>query len=369
MPFLDKFVRRITGPPFATMQSTDIYDTSNLTEDNPNTAATSSSTTSEENSTPETTPPTIPALPELSAPDLLAVFTGDKSVRSGQDAPAIDIEQLDFLGRGILAFAIAASLFRRVSVEKLSTRQLEALRDMYGSDLTLSHWAKFYREFGSIVKLGIGESPVRRARLFSAYVGALYHQDGLEIPQRWLTDLVNYTHAVGLDAITTAIHAGASPQKPLPPQPSDDKTVPKKRRKDLDRPQEKRTKLTYDDPNEPTPLPESHTPTSVPTSSASTIPAPPAAAASSTKPSAVTTSNPKKFMTILNERVTAGRFGQLIWGFRAKGEPHMPEWNATLSIPKLALEVTGTASTKHAAREDAARIVCQSQGWVVTDPQ
>ncbi|KAG6331284.1 hypothetical protein ID866_7806 [Astraeus odoratus] len=144
----------------------------------------------------------LPALPKLSGPVILEVFT-HKSLRLSCHATYKDNERLSVLGHYILEMITTQLLFSRTP--KLSHDRMQ--RRALLSNEVLDTWCRLYRlrdelryDYAFQSQL---EEPEQGRLLFLAYVAAVFGERGLADVQNWIASLLQLTAKVyeGFQAI------------------------------------------------------------------------------------------------------------------------------------------------------------------------
>ncbi|KAG8947188.1 hypothetical protein FRC04_010911 [Tulasnella sp. 424] len=355
----------------------------------------------------EITPPpqnmdSLPELPPLCAPDILEAFaltpsSGDTSV-DGVNMVPLDFDRFAFLGKAAIEFVVTAYLFNQ---ERLLNDEAEAWRGLRNDDFN-------------------------GARLFSAYVGGVYHQDGIQKTQTWIRGLIAHTAETTQHnsltiapedqvAGTTQPSSVAGPSSSSGPEPStlphastryDTPTAPtqtpiQSRKRDREAPTSeegrsspspKRPRVsssstdsverhTISGSSSPIVHRTSTTPASgvvlggithVNFTSADVLAASSSRASTSSaaiqqdvKPNlgASSSSQPqKKWMSVLNEGCMVTKADRE-WKSESEGADHNKTWKATLTVPQLGVAATGEGKTKKLAQEEAARQVCERLNW------
>ncbi|KAG8989882.1 hypothetical protein FRB90_002029 [Tulasnella sp. 427] len=341
-------------------------------------------------------PPPLPALPPLSATDILQVFalppiSGDANV-DGVNLEAFDLDRFAFLGSGAIQFAVSHYLFNE---SNFSNAEIQRLRAEYTQSHIWGHWASLYDNFANINHvLGESEAP----KLFSAYVGGLYHQDDLKTVETWINQLIVYTQSqpvpvASLNSPTTEqITPGAllevkreassassvelpSSSTPAPDQHLPTSTRSRKREREVasggdsgrSSPSPKRTRISSTSAGPSTPHPPiigEIIPLEQFASELGAAPAPPPVASSSSAPGTSQQQPPqKKWMSVLNEGCHATKCTMDL-KFETDGvRDNNVVWKAILTVSQFDVAAVGRAKSKKLAQEEAAEKACQRLKW------
>jgi len=132
---------------------------------------------------------------EFKNPSLLVrALTHRSFLNENPDAAMADNERLEFLGDAVLDFVVGAYLYRRFP--EMAEGELTMLRAALVRTQTLAGFAQKY-ELDQALQLGIGEAESGgRKRLptlcaaFEAVVGAVYLDQGMEVVEAWVHDLI-----------------------------------------------------------------------------------------------------------------------------------------------------------------------------------
>ncbi|KAG8947189.1 hypothetical protein FRC04_010912 [Tulasnella sp. 424] len=361
----------------------------------------------------------LPKLPKLVAEDILPLFvlppsSGDTSV-DGVNMGPIDFDRLAYLGRAAIQWVVTTYLFDQ---DRLSTE--EVLHQEVTQPQTWAHWAALYDYFSY---LGHGLRESEGARVFSAYVGGLYRQDGIQRIQEWILALIAHmkdttvlnsptiapedqvaatTQSTGIAGPSsspgsepvTLPHASTGYNTPTAPT----QTPTQSRKRDREAPTSEDGRWSPS-PKRPRVSPSQTHPVERPTISGSssprvhptaTTPAPgvvighimpmnftsadflpvgssrasssSAATQQDTKPNLDASQPQKKWMSVLNEGCMSTK---VEWKMdtESEGADHIKTWIATLTVPKLGIFTIGEGKTKKLAQEEAARQACERLNW------
>ncbi len=125
---------------------------------------------------------------------LVRALTHRSFLNENPDAGITDNERLEFLGDAVLDFVVGAYLYRRFP--EMDEGELTMLRAALVRTQTLASFAQKY-ELGQALRLGFGEAESGgRERLptlcaaFEAVVGAIYLDQGMEVAEAWVQDLI-----------------------------------------------------------------------------------------------------------------------------------------------------------------------------------
>ncbi|KAG8905583.1 hypothetical protein FRB99_008641 [Tulasnella sp. 403] len=311
----------------------------------------------------------IPPLPPVTAAQLRVLF--DERVSVFEPVNPSDtyysISQLDFLGQGVINIAITTHLFDKAVTAGSDIAEFSESRDNYASVTTMAVWADLYTKFAG------EDSPSDKARLFSAYVGALYCQEGLQVPRDWISELIQYSDAVHPGGLAINLDTTTPATAPS----SSELSLPSRKRKLMPdmipspSPSSSKQKSNDYPINAPTSIPSSSTPPA----SSNILNTP-----IKTKRKETVVPGGKKFLSVLNDNCIPRKLTPA-WAVECFGPPHQLEWKATLSskellftpqpisltpIPEVSdsgVSATGYANSKQAAREEAARLLCEKAGW------
>ncbi|KAG8891635.1 hypothetical protein FRC00_013357 [Tulasnella sp. 408] len=373
----------------------------------------------------EFTPPPLeqmgsaPELPPLIAPDILPLFvlppsSGDTSV-DGVNMGSFDFDRLAFLGSGAIQYAITTYLFDQ---DKFSSIEVEALRQELTKPETWAQWASLYGNFAHLGH-GLSDEVPESARTFSAYVGGIYQQDGIETINTWIQKLILHSPettslnspigspkgkgvATAQEAIAGPSSSGVSSPKlqhastgsGTSRTPTQSPSQGRKRDREADSGDEggpslspKRTRVSSSTASpvgrrvsSGSPTPNGQPTPSVPilgqitslsgflanvssaSSSRSLTPAGSVRRASFARSIASSSTVSKKWVSVLNEAVMALKLNRE-WGEESEGADHLKTWRATLTLPEMGVIAVGEGKTKKAAQEEAARQVCERMNW------
>jgi len=295
-------------------------------------------------------PSKLPLLPPLEAPDLRAAFVSNVD-NSYEDANAnATVLRLSFVGREIINFAVAATLFENSSI---TGDDLHKYRRIFTTVAVFSYWAGLYLD-DFPVDIG-SKTPSRRAELFSAYAGVIYQQDGVRAVHSWIEELIQYSegregtltrlalaipkaHSGGPYALQSAA-TGSSDSLSSSPAPH------------------KRARLETDAPVSPS----RPTAASIVQPGLVSVSPAPRLALSALEPAmspAISGSgemqDARSPISLILERCQ--KMGATIeWKFSQTGQPHAPQWTARLTCSQIDLASMGISTSKQAAKEDAAR--------------
>ncbi|KAG9049747.1 hypothetical protein FS837_009281 [Tulasnella sp. UAMH 9824] len=373
----------------------------------------------EEFSPPPQQMDSAPELPRLIAPDIVSLFvlphsSGDTSV-DGVNMSSFDFDRLAFLGTGAIQYAITTYLFDQ---DKFSSVEVDALRRGLTQPETWAQWASLYGNFADLGH-GLSDEVTESARIFSAYVGGLYQQDGIETIKTWIQELILHTPettslnspigspkgkgvAIAQEAIAGPSSSGVSSPKlqhastgyGTSRTPTQTPSQSRKRGREADSGDEgqsslsqKRTRLSSSATSPAgrrvgsgSPTPSVQPTPSIPilgqvmtlsgllanhssaSSSRSLTPAGSVRRASLARSIASSSTPAKKWVSVLNEAVMALKLNRE-WGEESLGADHVKIWRATLALPEMGITATGEGTTKKAAQEEAARQVCKRMNW------
>lgn len=371
--------------------------------------------------------PSTPKLPLLVAPDILPHFvlpssSGDTSV-DGINMGAFDFDRLAFLGSGAIQLAVTKALFDN---EKHLNADLEDLLQMYTEPRMWARWGSLYGNFPTLGH-GLGDDEADGARLFSAYVGGIYHQDDMGPIHIWIQKLIAHSRKEDtmLNSLTTtpkervattAVEPDGTPGPPSSPVSSttlqhastgvpaplastQTSSPSRKRERETSSggersssPSPKRTRVSSATSNTPSRnFPARYATVSEPSSSSSAQPNPvighitplnitaaeiftasssrastsSAAAQPDIKPDlgASTSSQPQKKWMSVLNEGCMSTKGERVWQTASEGADHNKTWKATLMITNLGVSAIGEGKTKKLAQEEAARKVCERLNW------
>ncbi|KAG8912227.1 hypothetical protein FRC01_005216 [Tulasnella sp. 417] len=366
----------------------------------------------------------IPKLPPIVATDILTHFvlpssSADTSV-DGINMGPFDFDRLGFLGSGAIQFAVTKVLFDQ---DKHPNTDLEALRKHYTQPRTLARWGALYDNFSNLGH-GLGNDEADGSRVFSAYVGGVYHQDGMKPIQEWIQELIplaqpdttvlNSPTPTQEQLAPTSIQPDGIPGPSSSPVPSTmlqhastggsapTQTSPQRRKREREAPSDgerrssptpKRTRVSSTASNT---LERHPTGSGSSSSSSQQTPSNPVigeitplvitqadvlaanASRASTSSAAVqpdtrsnanavagpsTSSQPqKKWVSVLNEGCMSTK-SERKWDATSAGADHNKTWRATLTIATLGVTTVGEGKTKKLAQEEAARQACERLNW------
>ncbi|CCL98505.1 uncharacterized protein FIBRA_00504 [Fibroporia radiculosa] len=274
----------------------------------------------------DSAPPTFPPIPKLRGDIILEVFT-HKSLRfpgapTNEDSEYGDNERLSVLGEKVLDTATTYTLFVKrpmLKAEEIESRRVEVL-----SDANVESWIVEYKLREKVRcsqdALASLTTPKETRLLFHSYIGAVFVQNGMELVQDWIGQLIDPNYKSGA-SVSMEVDAFSAYKK-----------------------------IKTESMGSPTPPPSSHVPPP-PTSAPPPLPANPLSPA---QPMAA-------FLPLFNQTANQRRL-TVEYPAQFSGPAHAGRWTVKCMVGGF-VKGEGTGASKQLAKEEAARQAYYAMGW------